>query len=492
MTSPTSQMINFEQLSSLPPAVLAKVGYQANRALEKRARENKLSVYSPYEKQREFHAAGAKFRERLLSAGNQNGKTWAGAAECAMHATGYYPSWWTGRRFDRPIVIWSGGVTYDLLRDSVQKLLLGGWQKEDRGTGTLPKHTIQSVTPSRGVPEMADTIYVTHHDKDGRPDGKSTIRLKAYEQGRTKWQAGTVHLVWFDEEPPASIYTEGLSRLNATGGCSYMTFTPLLGMSDVASRFFMEDSPDRHLTRMTINDALHISAEEREKIARSYRAYELEARLNGMPSLGSGRVFPIAQSAIEIESFQIPKHWPRIAGVDFGWDHPAAGAWLAWDRDNDIVYVTDCYRAREQTAVLNALTLKGRGAWIPIAWPADGNAHDKGSGEALAAQYRAAGANMMFEHATLDPNMGAKSSVSVEAGVDEILTRMQTGRFRVFSHLTEWWQEFHLYHRLDGQIVKERDDILSATRYAMMMLRHATTESSLEVPIPRRMGWAVR
>ena len=39
------------------------------------------------------------------------------------------------------------------------------------------------------------------------------------------------------------------------------------------------------------------------------------------------------------------------------------------------------------------------GLRIPIAWPHDGNVHDKGSGLALAVQYKNFGANMMSKHA---------------------------------------------------------------------------------------------
>ena len=42
--------------------------------LEAEANEDKLASYKPYLKQAEFHAAGAKHRERLLMAGNQLGK----------------------------------------------------------------------------------------------------------------------------------------------------------------------------------------------------------------------------------------------------------------------------------------------------------------------------------------------------------------------------------------------------------------------------------
>ena len=61
-----------------------------------------------------------------------------------------------------------------------------------------------------------------------------------------------------------------------------------------------------------------------------------------------------------------------------------------------------------------------------------------------------------------------------------MLTRMQTMRLKVFAHLEEWFEEFRLYHRTDGIIVKLNDDILSATRYAMMMRRKAKTQEEAE------------
>ena len=64
-------------------------------------------------------------------------------------------------------------------------------------------------------------------------------------------------------------------------------------------------------------------------------------------------------------------------------------------------------------------------------------------------------------------------SSGVEAGISEMLTRMQTGRFKIFNHLTEWFEEFHMYHRKNGLIVKLNDDLLAATRYAVMAKRKA-------------------
>lgn len=67
--------------------------------------------------------------------------------------------------------------------------------------------------------------------------GNSTLGFKSYDQGREKWQAETLDFVWFDEEPPFDIYMEGLTRTNATSGMVYLTFTPLLGMSEVVAMF---------------------------------------------------------------------------------------------------------------------------------------------------------------------------------------------------------------------------------------------------------------
>ena len=57
----------------------------------------------------------------------------------------------------------------------------------------------------------------------------------------------------------------------------------------------------------------------------------------------------------------------------------------------------------------------------------------------------------------------------------DMLIRMESGRFKVFDHLHDWWEEFRLYHRRDGKVHKENDDLLAATRYALMMLRFSRT-----------------
>jgi Terminase large subunit, T4likevirus-type, N-terminal len=142
----------------------------------------------------------------------------------------------------------------------------------------------------------------------------------------------------------------------------------------------------------TIDDALHFTPEQRQEVIKSYPPHELEARVKGIPQLGSGRVFPVPEDRIAIEHREIPGHWARIAGLDFGWDHPFAAVELAWDRETDTVYVTKAYRIRETTPVIHAAALRSWGKELRFSWPRDGRRETlEGAGVALAEQYKEQG-----------------------------------------------------------------------------------------------------
>lgn len=399
-----------------------------------------------------------------ITAGVVHHNTFAAAAEVAMHATGKYPVWWEGKKFRKAPVIWCAGVTGEVVRDTIQRLLVG--DVANPGTGLIPPGDITETMPSRGVADLLDTILVKH------TSGMLTrIRLKYYEQGREKFQGDTVDFGWLDEEPPEDIYLEMLTRTNATGGIICMTFTPLKGMSTVVRRFLSEPSADRIDVNMTIDDALHIPASERQKIIDSYPAHERGARIRGEPMLGSGAIFPISDDDIACDPFDlsvVPFYWLELAALDFGWDHPTAAVKALYNPQDDIVYITNAYRRKEATPLVHASALKSWGN-VMFAWPHDGLQHDKGSGVPLKEIYREQGLRMRTDNARFEDG-----SNGVEAGIAEMLMRMETGRFKVFRHLTEWFEEKRMYHRREGKIWKEFDDLMAASRYLIMDLRYAT------------------
>jgi hypothetical protein len=153
----TSQTTNSIDLSQSPNDNLSKQLLETLKAEKsRRLTEDRLRYYRPYAKQKLFHEAGASHRERLLMAGNQLGKTLAGGFEVAMHATGRYPDWWQGKRFDRPTVGWACGVTGEVVGDTVQKVLVGRTGQE--GSGAIPKDAIAELVSARGIPDLLDTI----------------------------------------------------------------------------------------------------------------------------------------------------------------------------------------------------------------------------------------------------------------------------------------------------------------------------------------------
>lgn len=438
-------------------------------AIENRQKFRKLDFYKPYPKQRQFHDLGALKRERCLMAGNQQGKTYSAAAETAFHLTGQYPEDWKGKKFDHAVVIWIAGESSTLVRDAPQRLLCGKPGVEsDLGTGLIPKEMF-SDKPSlaRGVTDAYDTVQVKHYT-NGIEDGVSTATFKSYEQGRAKFQSGTVDAIWGDEEPPQDVYGEMLARITATNGIIYLTYTPLKGRTEVVMRYMDEPSPDRAVVNMTIEDAQHIAPEMRAKIVAGYSKHERDARARGVPMLGSGAIFTEPEENItEMAIREVPHWWAKLWGIDFGIGHPFAAVLLAWDRDKDIVHVLHTVRMADATPLQHAAAMKAVGADVPVAWPQDGVAREK-SGQIVSSLYKKQGLRMLAEHATF-----IEGGYSTEAAVKDLELREQTGRFKVAAHLSDYFEERRFYHRKDGLIVHLKDDIISATQKALMMLRHA-------------------
>ena len=449
---------------------------QTTSKLAKAAAINRLACYGPYPFQKRFHAAkdveGRPAMQRLLMAGNQVGKTVGGANETAMHATGQYPGWWDGFLLPRPLKIWCGGVNNDKVRDICQAKLFGTpGDPSDFGKGAIPKASIIKTTRKPGIPDAFDSALVRHD-----AGHNVIIGFKSYEAGKKDWQGEGVDVIWLDEEPDEEIFSQALARVIATRGIIYMTFTPEKGMTQTVHRFMHQIKPGQALYMAGWKDAPHLTEEAKEQLRAVMLPHERQMREEGLPVLGSGMVYPVDEAKITVEAFPIPEHWPRINGLDIGWDHPTACSWIAWDREADKVYVYDVYRQSQEVPAIHAEAIKARGQWIPVAWPHDGMVKDKGSGRQLAAQYRDLGVNMLGSHFTNPPDGSGKDNFAVEPGILEILTRMRSGRFFVFSHLAEWFEEFRGYYRKDGLIVKINDDLMSGTRYGVQSLRYATVQ----------------
>lgn len=465
--------------------------------------ENKFALFKPYEKQKAFFNLAK--RERLFMAGNQNGKTYAGAYEDVCHLTGRYPDWWQGKRFTKPVLLWVGGLSGIAVRDGVQTKLLGTpGDPSSLGTGLVPKALlVGSPVAGRSAPNAVDSFFVKHIS-----GGNSKLVFKTYEQGAQFWQGPTVDFIHLDEEAPEDVYAEAMARLTGPGAIM-TTFTPLLGYSRVVSRFLRPENPedmaDRGYVQMGLDDAEHFTAQEKAQRLAAYPSHERAARARGEPLLGEGAVFTVPEQDLRITMSmdRVPPHWKKIWGIDFGMDHPFAAVLLAFDPEEyssvpashlhtkpthteevevpytqiDGEHIPNCYvlasiRMTNATPLQHADAMKRVAANVPVAWPHDGHQREKGSGEPLSDLYEAQGLNMLPSHATHEAG-----GYSTYAGVAMLDNAMQKRRFFVLDKPdnAKWFDEYRGYHYKDGKIVKLMDDLMSATRIGYIMRRKART-----------------
>ena len=438
---------------------------------ERRKKTRKLFSYYPengplrrelYPKHTQFFELGSTKKERLFMAANRIGKTeGAGGYEMALHLTGLYPDWWTGKRFNRPISAWAAGDTSKTVKEIIQFKLLGKFT--EFGTGLIPQDLIVKTTTKLGTAEAVDTIYVKH--KSG---GVSELALKSYDQRRISFQGTEKDVIWLDEEPPLDIYIECLTRtMDTTGsgkndGIIMLTFTPLMGMSETVLSFLqggeVKEQQDGQKAVVTAgwDDVPHLTEDAKKALLESIPPFQRDARSKGIPQLGAGAIYPIPESDILVDDFKIPEHWPQAFGMDVGWNRTAA-VWAAWNRETDTVYLfNEHYRGQAEPSI-HTQSIRARGEWVPgVIDPASRGRNQK-DGQQLIQQYKDLGLDLEF------------AFNGVESGLYEVWQRLSTGRLKVFRSLSNWLTEYRLYRRDEkGQVVKSNDHIMDATRYLIM------------------------
>ena len=147
--------------------------------------------------------------------------------------------------------------------------------------------------------------------------------FKAYEQGWMKWQGTAPEVIWLDEEPrDFKIFSEAQTRIITSHGVLMVTFTPLNGLTQLVKHFMDHQDSGCYLKTATWDDVSHITQEDKDRMKGLYSEHEYDCRTKGVPMMGEGAIFPVSEDDIKCEPFEIPDHYARICGIDFGVDHP--------------------------------------------------------------------------------------------------------------------------------------------------------------------------
>lgn len=235
----------------------------------------------------------------------------------------------------------------------------------------------------------------------------------------------------------------------------------------------------------TWDDAPHLTAEAKAELWASIPPYQRDARSKGVPALGSGAIYPIAEQDITVPDFAIPPAWPRAYGLDVGWNRTAA-VWGALNRDTGVIYLYAEHYRGEAEPVVHVGAVHARGKWIPGVIDPAARGRSQKDGISLLETYKGLGLDLeTADHA-------------VEAGIYEVWTLLSAGRLKVFASLGAWFAEYRLYRRDEkGAVVKANDHLLDATRYFVMSgrdrMRVAPVEPVTEIryidPGGRSTGW---
>ena len=435
-------------------------------------RRPSLMFESLYEWQYKFVKLTNEFNEVCLIAANQIGKTRTGTLIDAMHLTGDYPEFWPGYRFDFAPYLWLLGYSMEKTRDLLQQKLFGKFisgKKQFTG-GLIHASKVVGYELAGGTPNAMRTVEVEHKL------GISTVQFWSYSQGQHALMGDVVDFFHIDEEPKdqhirPQVLTRTINGDRGKRGRGIYTFTPENGRTDTVIQFMDKPSKTQVYIQAGWRDSPHITPEKAEELMAVYPVHQREMRATGAPMLGHGRIYDLSDEFLTQQPFEIPDHFFAINGLDFGWDHPQAHIQLVEDRDEGMFYVTHAYKVSRFSAVQAWGEVKPWAANVPTAWPPDGLQNEKGRDNStqLKQHYVEAGFRMLFEHATW-PEGGN----SVEIGLTEIQQLMSKGKFRIFAGLFDLFEEIRQYHRDDkNKIVKVKDDLLDAVRYAYMMRRYA-------------------
>lgn len=371
-------------------------------------------------------ALDSEARVILLQAGIQSGKTMGGAMWLIQEILKYQAE---GYKYDYAII----APTYKLLQQSTFKKFrdvapswLGTWKEQ------------------KSVYELTDggNIYVRSADD---PDSLEGMTLKA---------------AWLDEagQMPERVWSIIYGRLNILQGRMILTTTPYVHcwIDDVVIPQWEDGNKDYEVIMFESIASPWFPVEEYEQAKKVLSPSEFSRRYRGILINAEGLVYDGWNK--EYVWDELPEGWhikEYAAGIDFGYNHPAAIEVGAFSDDFPAAAIVDeWYESGRTIDELIAAALEFKKKYNVRIFYADPSRPEY---------------IQQLNHAGV-PTMGAKNEV--QAGLDKVRALMYTGNLRVLKKCRGLLQERKRYRYPDGSVgsnepIKIDDDASDAERYLM-------------------------
>ena len=225
------------------------------------------------------------------------------------------------------------------------------------------------------------------------------------------------------------------------------------------------------ITGTWADSAPHLTQEVKDALYESIPPYLRDARTKGIPVLGAGLIYPIAEEEMVVDPFPIPDTFQKGFGMDVGWNRTAVG-WFARNPETKVIYNYDFYYQGGGPVAINSVaihsaSIRSRGDWIPGVIDPRSDGRSQIDGQQLFILYTR---RVWKGGGGLDLT---KADNSITTGISLVWDMLTGGRLKIFRNITPFWEEIRQYRRKadedeTGKIVKKNDHYLDQLRYFCM------------------------
>lgn len=320
----------------------------------------------------------------------------------------------------------------------------------------------------------------------------SWVQFMTHEQDLDKFGGAALHFVGYDEPPPKAIREECMMRLADFDGYEMFAMTPLKANTGWIKRdiFKRREAPHVTVLQGSIHDNPNLSQVAKDRVLAEigsdlWRA----AREHGSFIDLGGMIYPEFERSVASEPFEAEfiRSLDVVVGIDPGIRN-AGIVWVGFDSENQ-AFVFDEALLQDSTPAQYATVIRDRNqAWgiVDPHYVVDPAARSRGQTNAETVL------NLLIQE-DIPANPGQND---VEAGIGQLRTRMQHGRFHVSPRCRGLRDEADDYSaeepkegRDDSHLVpiKSNDHRLDALRYACM---ERVWDPIVEDEAPERvLGW---
>lgn len=323
------------------------------------------------------------------------------------------------------------------------------------------------LTPRPGVPTLPDFLRrfdtgMVHLKSQGVIRHRLGTIFLVSAENPVSWQGGQIGGVVMDEAGlmKREAYLTAVQRCGFYEGRILIATTPYnMGwlkrdVYDVG----IKGDPDFVIINYASTANPNYPKASVERARRTMSPIRFRMLYEGLFGRAEGMIYASFEDERNIcDRFEIPESWERFGGLDFGFNHPTTGVWIAKSPDG-VYYVYGEYKKGEETFKVHAQAMMSDSSDAKnMVWYSDP------SNPEAALEFRREGMSAI------------EGNNDVLNGIDTVYGLFKTGRLQVFRTMLDTLDEVGSYvwkkHAVSGEFVdepvKENDDIMDGLRYAL-------------------------